>query len=641
MRRLSREQAYKPLDFGNGLVAGSVPPDGRLLTLNTYHPVHGYITLSAFPGFPDDSRHDQTAVRRYRAALAQPDAPTFGLRLDGDTVSSDAFLLADAVPHSRMKLVPEGSPDDTALSVEVTTWAPRHDGAPLPGLLQLWRLHNPSSRPVSVGYVWDGHTWLRRASYTQLTERGRLPTSTTMQQLSTVRGGLRIIAPELGAAAVVRGLPPDSAWQQADDGGFEAMARGELKVPAAGTIELCLIVALDESVSRADETARALQDIDPQRNLDARLDDQRRRWRDLNPKLPDRARLLAHRALAYVWDCCALPVGEGICLLTDHQILPLGWTRDAYYLVDGLSAADRSALALMRRHLIWLFEIAARPDGHWGRAYLANGQPKDQIFQLDQQCYPLLELAHYAAAAGDDTLVSRLSRHVPAVLDAILARRAGETALFATDETPADDPVPLPYHFSSQVLLWYTLRNLAFLNETWSFTSIDLTDLADAVRAAIWAHLAVENEGRRLFAYAVDLQGNSHLYHDANDLPAVWAPVWGFCSAGDTTWQATLDFAFSVANAGGYYSGPLSGLGSVHTPGPWPLGDVQEFVYARLTGDGTRARAVLDRLVATATWDGALPEARDAISGAVRSRHWFAWPGMALVSAMIADIDQL
>ncbi len=330
-----------------------------------------------------------------------------------------------------------------------------------------------------------------------------------------------------------------------------------------------------------------------------------------------------------------MPVGAGLCLLTDHQILPLSWTRDAYFVLQALCLhPSAQTLDLLRRHLSWLFEIAWRPAGYWGRAYLANGQPKDHIFQLDQQCYPLLELTEYAALGGDAETVARLVQHVPTVLQIILEKQAPQTMLFATEETPADDPLPFPYHFSSQILLWHTLRQLADLNRHWRFTSLDLVALAEAVRAAIQRHLVAEHMGRTLFAYATDLAGGYHFYHDANDLPTVLAPLWGFCAADDQTWRATMEFAFRPDNAAGYYRGPVGGLGSIHTPGAWPLGDVQELLYARVVGNAQRMQAALDRLVTTACWDGALPEARDPISGAVRSRHWFAWPNAALVAAL-------
>jgi hypothetical protein len=45
-------------------------------------------------------------------------------------------------------------------------------------------------------------------------------------------------------------------------------------------------------------------------------------------------------------------------------------------------------------------------------------------------------------------------------------------------------------------------------------------------------------------------------------------------------------------------------------------------------------RAALAELAATACWDGSLPQARDLEDGTVRSRHWFAWPGAALLVAL-------
>jgi meiotically up-regulated gene 157 (Mug157) protein len=112
-----------------------------------------------------------------------------------------------------------------------------------------------------------------------------------------------------------------------------------------------------------------------------------------------------------------------------------------------------------------------------------------------------------------------------------------------------------------------------------------------------------------MYAYATDGQGTYRFYHDANDIPLVLAPAWRFAPADDPVWRATVDFAFSAANEGGFYA---SGLGSVHTPAPWPLGDVQDLIAARALGDEDRARRAWDRLHTAARWDGALPEASHA-----------------------------
>ena len=42
--------------------------------------------------------------------------------------------------------------------------------------------------------------------------------------------------------------------------------------------------------------------------------------------------------------------------------------------------------------------------------------------------------------------------------------------------------------------------------------------------------------------------------------------------------------------------------------------------------DRAREQRAKERLTQIETWDGMLPEAYDETSGAVASRHWFAWP---------------
>jgi hypothetical protein len=48
-------------------------------------------------------------------------------------------------------------------------------------------------------------------------------------------------------------------------------------------------------------------------------------------------------------------------------------------------------------------------------------------------------------------------------------------------------------------------------------------------------------------------------------------------------------------------------------------------------GNGEAAASVART---AACWDGSLPGARDPADGTVRSRHWFAWPGAALLVAL-------
>ncbi len=295
-------------------------------------------------------------------------------------------------------------------------------------------------------------------------------------------------------------------------------------------------------------------------------------------------------------------------ILTDHRILPLSWTRDAYY--QALAALP-SAPDSIAAHLRWLWQRCDRPGELFQRSYQANGVVKDWALQADQQLYPVLELLDYRDAAGswppgDDAegWGARLGR-----LWAALPRDS-ESGLLISDENPADDPTGLPLLLSTQILYWHTARRLAATGGELGLDSQDLAAEATRIGAVALDSFPVDGPFGVQWAYAIDGHGNFRLYHDANDLPVAIAPCVGFVRADDPLWQATMRFAFSPANPA-YVEGRFGGLGSAHTPGVWPLGDVQEWVWASLSGDTRRAGSCLAKLVAIADADGLLPETYD------------------------------
>lgn len=520
---LDPSRPYQPLDVGNGRVAASVAADGALLSVATYDREHGIVILSGIPPFDETKRREPAAVREYRASLADPLRPGFGLRFDVPQAPWRVSLLGDAVPESTY--------DADGVRITVLTWAPP-DRA---GLAQRWRI--ATARALRWRRVLPR---LRRADYTQLTEGGPLPPA----------GGITRPWHLTGVDAEQGELPP-------------------------GDHEVMLQIGFDPPIERPAFTVS---------------------------EIPG-ASGASRRGLAYARIVALRTEPGATCILADHEILPLSWNRDAYYVATLLRQCGDAAL--VREHLQWLFRVAERSGGLWGRAHLANGRVKDRAFQLDQQCYPLLEAVESGAATmyQDD---------IGEVVRAIEARRQG--ALYPTEETPGDDPLVLPYHFSSHVLLWRTYDALAR-------AGVQAPDAERVRNATIQAFV---DDGR--FAYATDGNGSFRHYHDANDVPAAFAPAWGFCSAADPLWIATMRFAWSERNVGGFYPGPLGGLGSVHTPHPWPLGDLQDIVVARATADASREVAARARLERIQAWNGMLPEAYDETTGTVRSRHWFAWP---------------
>ena len=125
---------------------------------------------------------------------------------------------------------------------------------------------------------------------------------------------------------------------------------------------------------------------------------------------PGRARLVRPgrhrgRGCAHSLGCTALEVAEDeCCILTDHRLLPLSWTRDAYYqaaaVLLAVDAAQSTAAAVIERHLTWLWRSGRDHDGVWRRSHLSTGGIKDTGYQVDQQLFPLLELADFRRTTG-------------------------------------------------------------------------------------------------------------------------------------------------------------------------------------------------------------------------------------------------
>jgi hypothetical protein len=336
---------------------------------------------------------------------------------------------------------------------------------------------------------------------------------------------------------------------------------------------------------------------------------------------------LVERTRAYVLDCTAVRVGPGeICLLTDHRILPLSWTRDAYWQA-ALLLADGPDLDTVAAHLRWLWSRCERPDRFWMRSHHSNGARKDIAFQADQQLYPLLELADFRRVAGGfpDAPAGWWGRQVDELWDAL---PAGELGFVSSEENPADDETEHPFPLSAQLLYRLAATRLAELRDELG-AERDFAATARRLATAIPRHFEVDGPFGRQWAYEIDGRGGHRLYHDANDLPTALAPLLGYCAADDPVWAATMRFAFSEHNPAW-----CGGLGSRHTPGAWTLGDVQEWVVASLLGERDAAERAITRLLAVATPDGLLPEAYDPATGGSPIRRWFAWPGAALATLL-------
>lgn len=582
----------KPLDFGFGGLMGCLNNAGRVTALNAYHPQHGVVSITSAAPFPDAERYNPAFVRAYRKNLLRMEG--VGLAFDLPVVRRSVDYFGD-VPLIHITFA-DGSVAECA-----TVSHPAY------GITQFWRC----SRALAGRLT--GRIWIQRSAYAQLTEGGPLPSVSADTAIGTCDSSGCVGLENRGLGWALCLGPADGAQAQSNTDGSVTI-QAELVRRSEFTIHF----AIGSTLKTAEAAFSYLTSLDPV-EIPA----------ELSGEVADR---IEARAWRYTHLCSVPVAAESTCILTDHMILPLAWNRDAYYAAR-LLLSDPKSWETVRRHLIWMFETAERVNGLWGRSYLANGRVKDRGFQLDQQLFPLLELVDYVQITGDRASLDRLKVHIAPIFEHLAPHRASHALLYATEETPADDPIALPYPLSSHVLLWRVLKQLDVLG------CAELLPVSPAaVAESIQRHFVGKpmNSDEALYAYATDGHGLHHFYHDANDIPLVLMPAWGFCTADDPLWRATISFAFSPANEGGYYE---KSLGSVHTRAPWPLGDVQEWIVARTLGDHTRAEQVLQRLHRASQWDGALPEAYDVSSGEVVSRHWFLWPNAVYACTKLGVFD--
>ena len=579
-------RATKPLDAGTGRLCASFDvTTAGWLSLGAPHLGHGFVEAVAGPPFDERLRGDADATRRHRLAMTLGDHPFVSVEIDGERPTLDA----DPSDPGRPRWSGPG------LSVEVEA----EDEAAV--IRQRW-VTRSGSRPT-VRILVGGR--VDRPALAEITEL--VPPTATGAGTSVAidHGHARLAADALPAAATVAVRGCEVRWQIVELGAVGTLTWPAGEGPAGFTIDATI-----EPLPPAPRPAG------------------RRRAGDPTDRLTD-------RGLAYVRGCTALRLGEDErVILTDHRILPLSWTRDAYWQALALLAADGPGDRMrVADHLRWLWRRCERPDGRWVRSHHANGLRKDPAFQADQQLYPVVELADYWRLTG--TLPDGIdwSAAVTGAWAAALEEVDPTTGLIATDENAADDPSPAPFIGSTQILLWYAARRLVQV-ATDAGLSIDIAAVRSAA-AHVRRGFGAFRTGGGPWPYAIDGHGSRVAYHDANDLPIVLAPLWGFCDAADEDWRATMAFAFSAGNPG-WVPGSRSGLGSAHTRGAWTLGDVQRWTLARIAGDASGGEAALARLDEVRFEDGMLPEAYGG-DGDDAIRHWFAWPGAALAALRVLD----
>ncbi|KAJ5469357.1 hypothetical protein N7539_008975 [Penicillium diatomitis] len=631
------KRRLKTLDWGSDGLMVSMDHQGTFLHFAFYHPHHGVVQLSPYEQFDGGKFHDPSYVRSYRCRmlkLLEQDLPGFGLQIRDRplhypevSVHRDRQTIYYHITGNiRVQRVHAISPDGV---FEQTT-----------------TISTTSDRACIVPIVLSLKMSMNRASYGQLTEGGPIPLPETLNVLKSQASPCNAFSIQnSNLDAAVDG----KIWSNREEVTDLLLRDTEQTYcggPADQEFPANVTISSDSPFVfrlKLQPKAQGLA-FQSRQHLSCAI--------PYSPvwKLEDPQALTILRGnLAYVLGNCMIPI-------SDASVWQIKFLLDVFrqsdLIVDAKTAHRyrNEIAARVKGHLNWVFRDAQRPHGFWHRSYLANGVPKDgPIFQLDQQCYPILELCDFVDTISDSDLsVQDILEEsgVAVVIDVLLGKRDLRTHLFPTDETPGDDPVEFPFHFSSHILLWYTFHRftvlLERLGDTESLQASCMKQLAAETFHSTMSHFVARNPttGTTMFAYLTDGAGQHTFYHDANDIPTLFAQEWGFASTGDASeiWTRTIRFGLSAANEGGFYgNGPFGGLGSVHTRAPWPLGYFQELVFAELTGDSAGRDLAWKKIQGSMFPDGLFSEAVDALTGECTSKAWFSWPGSMIGSALLRD----
>ncbi len=258
---------------------------------------------------------------------------------------------------------------------------------------------------------------------------------------------------------------------------------------------------------------------------------------------------------------------EELCLMTSRS--PRYYVSAAYWDRDSLLWAFPAILATdaayAREILEYVFTRQARNFGVHSR-YI-DGTVLEPGFELDELCAPVVALWRYTEATGDTAFAAQ--PHVQKALESVLGtlerKKHPTVALYKTFLQPTDDLRRYPYLTYDNALVCFAFQALAV-----QLDKPALLARAQAVREAVYAHCVKEQDGKRFFAWSVDLLGEYDIYDEPPGSLQL-LPMYGFCEETDEVWQNTVAMIRDRSYALSFADSPIAEIGCKHAPHPWVL----------------------------------------------------------------------
>lgn len=295
---------------------------------------------------------------------------------------------------------------------------------------------------------------------------------------------------------------------------------------------------------------------------------------------------------------------EELCMMTSrsprYYVSAAYWDRDS--LLWAFPAIAETDAAYAKELLLAVFSRQSRNFGIHSR-YI-DGTVLEPGFELDELCAPVIALERYIAKTQDLPILNH--PEIVQALNTIPVKlencRHPSIPLFSTFLQPTDDMHNYPYLTYDNVLVWKALHCLA----RW-LSRPELAETAEKVREGILQHCVAEQDGKKVFAWSVDLKGHWDIYDEPPGSLQL-LPFYGFCSPDDPVWQATVSMIRDEKYPLSFAGRRIAEIGCKHAPHPWILSVCNSLL------SGHREEA-LRHLKATAMDNGLACESVDEDSG--------------------------
>ena len=258
---------------------------------------------------------------------------------------------------------------------------------------------------------------------------------------------------------------------------------------------------------------------------------------------------------------------EELCMMTSrsprYYVSAAYWDRDS--LLWAFPAIMETDPEYARASLLSVFQRQSKNFGVHSR-YI-DGTVLEPGFELDELCAPVIATYRYVQKTKDYSILNHyeVTDAFNKILMKLSVHKHPSIDLYNTFLQPTDDMHHFPYLTYDNILVWKSLMILAEL-----LNRPELRYHAEKVRSAILCHCIMPKDGKKIFAWSLDLHGHRDIYDEPPGSLQL-LPYYGFCGRDDSIWNDTISVIRNPEYELSFAGHAIAEIGCKHAPHPWIL----------------------------------------------------------------------